>query len=221
MIQLVMPRDFLSSTAESSMILARTPSVDEAQGCTAASLREREREREQINMISNPPMSPEESNPNSDMHIGKIDTFFRVAHLQSEVGTKDNFGVTKFLRKFPKCLCLYHYTRKITRTKKIFVNLFSDMCNDIPRNRLHRKMIGELIAEELHGTLSHINCTPASVACFGELAGRKSESTCCATQVPKMHMANLEIVWVVWVPGAQKRWKICVYWDVHAWKWNH
>ena len=65
------------------------------------------------------------------------------------------------------------------------------MCNDIPRNRLHRKMFGELIAEELHRTLSHIKCTPASVACFGELAGRKSESTCCATQVPKMHMANL------------------------------
>ena len=65
------------------------------------------------------------------------------------------------------------------------------MCNDIPRNRLHRKMFGELIAEELHRTLSHINCTPASVACFGELAGRKSESTCCAAQVPKMHMANL------------------------------
>ena len=66
------------------------------------------------------------------------------------------------------------------------------MCNDIPRNRLHRKMFGELIAEELHRTLSHINCTPASVAYFGELAGRRSESTCCATQVPKMHMANLE-----------------------------
>ena len=65
------------------------------------------------------------------------------------------------------------------------------MCNDIPRNRLHRKMFGKLIAEELHRTLSHINCTPASVACFGELAGRKSESTCCATQVPKMHMAPL------------------------------
>ena len=67
------------------------------------------------------------------------------------------------------------------------------MCNDIPCNRLHRKMFGELIAEELHRTLSHINCTPASVACFGELAGRKSESTCCATQVPKMRMANLGI----------------------------
>ena len=46
------------------------------------------------------------------------------------------------------------------------------MCKDIPRNRLHRKMFGELIAEELHRTLSHIKCTPASVACFGELAGR-------------------------------------------------
>ena len=41
------------------------------------------------------------------------------------------------------------------------------MCNDIPRNRLHEKKFGELIAEELHRTLSHINCTPASVACFG------------------------------------------------------
>ena len=69
------------------------------------------------------------------------------------------------------------------------------------------KMFGELIAEELHRTLSHINCTPASVACFGELAGCKSELTCCATWVPKMHMANLGIFWVVWVPGAQKRWK--------------
>ena len=28
------------------------------------------------------------------------------------------------------------------------------MCNDIPRNRLHRKMFGELIAEGLHRTLS-------------------------------------------------------------------
>ena len=68
-------------------------------------------------------------------------------------------------------------------------------------------MFGELIAEELHRTLSHISCTPASVASFGELAGCKSELTCCATWVPKMHMANLGIFWVVWVPGAQKRWK--------------
>ena len=37
------------------------------------------------------------------------------------------------------------------------------MCNDIPRNRLHEKMFGELIAEELDRTLSHIKCTPASV----------------------------------------------------------
>ena len=44
--------------------------------------------------------------------------------------------------------------------------------------------------EEIHTALSHINCTVASVACCGEFAGRKSESTCCATQVPKMHMAN-------------------------------
>ena len=67
------------------------------------------------------------------------------------------------------------------------------MCNDIPRNRLHEKMFGELIAEELHRTLSHINCTPASVVCFGELAGCKSETTCCATWVPKIHMTNLGI----------------------------
>ena len=67
------------------------------------------------------------------------------------------------------------------------------MCNDIPRNQLHEKMFGELIAEELHRTLSHISCTPASVACFGELVGCKSELKCCATWVPKMHMANLGI----------------------------
>ena len=67
------------------------------------------------------------------------------------------------------------------------------MCSDIPRNRLHEKMFGELIAEELHRTLSHINCTPASVVCFGELAGCKSETTCCATWVPKIHMTNLGI----------------------------
>ena len=78
------------------------------------------------------------------------------------------------------------------------------MCNDIPRNQLHEKMFRELIAEELHRTLSHISRTPASVACFGELAGCKSELTCCATWVPKMHMANLGIFWVAWVPGAQK-----------------
>ena len=95
------------------------------------------------------------------------------------------------------------------------------MCSDIPRNQLHKKRFGELFAEELHRTLSHISCTPASVACFGELAGCKSELTCCATWVPKMHMANLWTFLVVWVPGAQKRWKTWVYWDVHAWIWNH
>ena len=73
------------------------------------------------------------------------------------------------------------------------------MCNDIPRNQLHKKMFGELIAEELHRTLSYISCTPASVACFGELAGCKSELTCCATWVPKMHMANLGIFF--WLCG--------------------
>ena len=78
--------------------------------------------------------------------------------------------------------------------QKNYLGIISEMCNDIPCNRLHRKMFGELIAEELHRTLSHSNYTPASVTCFGELAGRKSESTCGATQVPKMHMANLEIV---------------------------
>ena len=67
------------------------------------------------------------------------------------------------------------------------------MCSDIPRNGLHEKMFGELIAEELHRTLSHISCTPASVMCFGELAGCKFESTCCATLVPHRHMANLGI----------------------------
>ena len=36
------------------------------------------------------------------------------------------------------------------------------MCNDIPRNRLHRKKFGELIVEELHRTPLHINYTPAS-----------------------------------------------------------
>ena len=64
---------------------------------------------------------------------------------------------------------------------------------DYTKKSITRKMFRELIAEELHRTLSHINCTPASVACFGELTGYKSESTCCTTWVPKMHMANLGI----------------------------
>ena len=32
------------------------------------------------------------------------------------------------------------------------------------------------IAEELHSTLSPISCTPASVACFGKLAGHETDS---------------------------------------------
>ena len=119
----------------------------------------------------------------------------------------------------PICMT-YHYTRKIT-PQKIFGNSFSEMCNDIPRNRLHEKMFGELTAEELYGTLSHINCTPASIACFGELAGYKSVSTCCATWVPKMHMANLGIFLVVWVPRAQNAGKYEKKWDVQPWKWSH
>ena len=61
----------------------------------------------------------------------------------------------------------HHYTRKITRTKHYlginfqkYVMTFRVI--DYTKNVWIRK-----IAEELHRTLSHINCTPASVACLG------------------------------------------------------
>ena len=34
----------------------------------------------------------------------------------------------------------YHYARKIARTNKVFWNFFSEMCNDIPRNRIYRNI---------------------------------------------------------------------------------
>ena len=69
------------------------------------------------------------------------------------------------------------------------------------------KCLGELIAEELHRTLSHISCTSSICCVFWGVGRPQIRINLLRTQVPKMHMANLGIFWVVWFPGAQKRWK--------------
>ena len=69
-------------------------------------------------------------------------------------------------------------------------------------------MFGELIAEELHGTLSHINCTLASLASFWGVGGPQIRINQLRNSGSEdAHGKLVFFLGVPWVPGAQQRWK--------------
>ena len=67
-----------------------------------------------------------------------------ISHLSSLVSLFYNIMYDILLYAFSE-IPLY---QKIYRHKKILGNYVSEICNDIPCNRLHGKMFGELIAED-------------------------------------------------------------------------